>query len=154
MSAASELIFEAGTHEHAEELARTLRPEDLAEVKASGFADARAALLFSIDSSKVSWAAIVDGKVGAMFGIGTGPAGDQIWFLTGEVFRQHARLFVRRAKEVMRRLLQHHASLANHIDARYPAAVRWAKWLGFEVGEAVPYGPAGQLFHPACIRRA
>jgi hypothetical protein len=39
--------------------------------------------------------------------------------------------------------------LENFIDARYEAAVRWAKWLGFDVGAPVPYGPAGMPFHPA-----
>lgn len=153
MSAASDLIFEAGTFDHALELAKTLRPEDLAEVQACGFLDAVQALNLAIAGSKVSWACLVDGRVAAMFGVGDGPGGEQVWFLTGRLFLEHARLFVSRAKEVMRRLLEHHAQLQNHIDARYPAAVRWAKWLGFEVGEPVPYGPHGQLFHPAHIRR-
>lgn len=150
---AGELALEAGTLAHAAALAPTLRPEDLAEVQACGFPDAQTALGVAVAGSKVSWACLVDGEVAAMFGIGDGPGGEQLWFLTGQGFVRHARLFVSRAKDVMRRLLEHHASLQNHIDARYPAAVRWARWLGFEVGEPVPYGPHGQLFHPAHIRR-
>ena len=154
MSATADLTLAAGTLEHAAALAPTLRPEDLAEVQACGFKNALHALHVAVEGSKVSWACLVDGEVAAMFGVGDGPGGEQLWFLTGQGFVQHARLFVARAKGVMRRLLEHHATLEQHIDARYQAAVRWAKWLGFEVGEPVPYGPAGQLFHPARIRRA
>lgn len=150
---AADLTFAAGTVEHAAALAPTLRPEDLAEVQACGFEDARHALVEAVEGSTVCWACLVDGEVAAMFGVGDGPGGEQLWFLTGQLFVTRARLFVSRAKEVMRRLLERHADMQNHIDARYLAAVRWAKWLGFEVGDPVPYGPAGQLFHPARIKR-
>jgi hypothetical protein len=72
-----------------------------------------------------------------------------MWFITGQKFIERPRAFARPARAVMAQLLERYPILVNYIDARYEAAVRWAKWLGFRVGEPVPYGPAGMPFHPA-----
>ncbi len=64
------LVFIPATADHAEELALTLRPEDTAEVLACGFGSAREALLLSLQRSEAAWAAMVDGAVAAMFGLG------------------------------------------------------------------------------------
>ena len=42
--------------------------------------------------------------------------------------------------------------LINYTDARYTKALRWLRWLGFHMHEAVPYGVNGELFHPMTLR--
>lgn len=143
---AVELSFESATELHAIALAPDLRPEDLAEVLACGRHGALDALVYSVQLSTACWAAVADGEVAAMFGL---CPGDEVWFLTGHGFRRHRRAFIRAAPFVLAELLARSGRLGNWIDARYSAAVRWAKWLGFEVAPAVPYGPTGALFHPA-----
>jgi hypothetical protein len=152
---AGELVIIPATREHAEELAPTLRAEDVAEVQACGYVDGRHALLMALERSSAAWAALLDGKVGALFGVSVGPGieDDLIWLLAGAVFAKHPRPFMRRAKKILEQLLDYHPSLGNFIDARHAESLRWVKWLGFTVGEAVPYGPAGLLFHPARIER-
>lgn len=149
-----ELLFIRATEAHADELAMTLRPEDTAEVLACGFKDAHDALRLSLQRSDAAWAATVDGAVAALFGVTShSESRTVVWFLTGSVFLANARLFVKHAKAAIRILLEPYSSLENYVDARYSAAVRWARWLGFELAEAHPYGPAGQLFHLATLRR-
>jgi hypothetical protein len=144
------------TREHAEALARTMRAEDVAECHAGGLAPL-AALVQSVDTSDVAYAALVDGQVGAMFGVGQLAGVDEpvghVWFLTGASFARHPRPFVRIARWVVAHMLQLYPVLFNIIDFRYTAAVRWAKWLGFDVGEPMPFGPAGVPFVSARLRR-
>lgn len=150
----SGLAFIPATLEHAAELARTMRPEDVAEVAACGYSPLDS-LRRSVSMSSSAWAIVAGGEVAALFGVVAYPGEDAgcIWFLTGQVFLKHVRAIVKMAPQVMRELLEERGCLDNVIDARYSAAVRWAKWLGFAVGEPVPYGPEGRLFHPAVIKR-
>jgi hypothetical protein len=152
-------IVEA-TYADAAALAASLRPEDAAELAAIGETDMTLAINRCMDASTVSFAAVLDGQVGAMFGCGPvrsalgSPDGlGWVWFITGKTFAQKPRPFARPARAVMAQLLERFPILVNYIDARYEAAVRWAKWLGFDVGAPVPYGPAGMLFHPARLEK-
>lgn len=150
----SGLSFIPATLEHARELAGTLRPEDAAEVLACGYSPLEG-LERSVRMSSRAWAIVAGGEVAALFGV-FGYSGEDagcIWFLTGQVFLKNWRAVARVAPAVMRELLEGCGCLDNVIDARYSAAVRWARWLGFQVGTAVPYGPEGRLFHPAVITR-
>ena len=146
----TELSFEPANELHAICLAPDLRVEDLAEVKACGFHSALHALASSVRASTQCWAAVADGEVACMFGLC--PDGI-VWFLTGKGFRKHVKAFVRAAPQLMAELLERGGTIGNWIDARYSGAVRFARWLGFEVGPAVPYGLRGEPFHPAVYRR-
>lgn len=138
---------------HCMRLGDSLRAEDRAELEALGRPDPHYALVECLQASDVVFAAVVEGEVAAMFGcspVTEAPTGvGCVWFLTGSAFAAHPRAFVRIARSVMKQLLERYPVLVNFIDARYSAAVRWAKWLGFDVKAPVPYGPAGMLFHPA-----
>lgn len=153
---APQILFVPATAAHAEELAVTMRPEDLAESIAAGFQDGRDALRVALEKSQYAFTATVDGKVAALFGVAHFPfiqGVDTVWFLTGTAFLQKARHFLPYAHVVVEQLLSQSEYLMNFIDARYEAAVRWAKWLGFHICPPVPYGPMGLPFHPAVLRR-
>jgi hypothetical protein len=157
---AGSLTFVPAHEGHAQSLALTMRPEDVEEVGASGYDSPLQALLVALEVSDRSWAVLADGEVAAMFGIataadtvlGSGHIG-QVWFLTGSGFLRHKRAFVRVARAVVRQLLEECGILYQYVDARYAAALRWVKWLGFAVGPPVAHGPHGLPFCPAVIRR-
>jgi hypothetical protein len=142
------------TPEHADALAPRMRAADVAEVLASdGHAPAEA-LRYAIAASTEAWAWLVDGEVGAIWGLGLlSFVGDvwTPWLLTSELVDRFPKAFVRGCREQLGQLGWHHV-LVNFIDARHARALRWAKALGFELGEAVPYGPAGLPFRRITLR--
>jgi hypothetical protein len=160
LAAPSVSLVEA-TPEHAEALAPQMRLEDEAEVVASGFADAREALLVSLAGSLAAYALLFDGEVAALFGVapldetllGTSSSG-VAWVLTGRAATRHRKAFVRWSRPALALLLRERHHLVNMVDARYAAALRWARWLGFRIGEPEPFGPHGHLFCPISIRRS
>jgi len=133
-----------------------MRPEERAELTAAAL-EPLEAVLQSMRKSDASWAAIVAGEVGAMFGVGqlagTSERVGQVWFLTATPFIKHPRAYMAVAREAVSSMLELYPVLFNIIDSRYAAAVRWAKWIGFDVGAAQPFGPAGVPFVPARLRR-
>lgn len=158
--AAPSVTFTAATAWHARELAPTMRAADAAEVRASGGYSPLEALEASLMHSAHAWACLFDGQVAALFGLVplrrpgalTGPACAAAWLLTGELVQRHPRAFLRACEAVVPALLQKYPVLTNHVDARYTAALRWARWLGFEVGGPVPFGEAGLPFHPITLK--
>jgi hypothetical protein len=154
---ASEARIVTATKAHAAALELTLRPEERRELAASGGEGPIGSLAVSVDAITALWG----DEVVAMAGIGKpvhptvgGPAVSVVWFLTGAGFPLRARHFMKPAKEVLRRFLETVGVLVNLIDARYEAAVRWAKWLGFEILPPIEWGRQGRKFHPARLRRA
>lgn len=143
--------FIAASVEHARALAETLRPEDWAECQAAGFTDRLETLKESLARSDLAWALLLDGEVAALFGVcGEG----LVWFLTGEAFARHPFTVARLGREWVRALLEVYAQLGNYIDARYAKAIRFARLLGFQLGELTPYGPHQLPHHFALIRRS
>jgi hypothetical protein len=144
---------------HALRLAPFLRKEDVAEVRALGM-DPTQALLDSVSNSSEAFAVSFDGELSAIFGVvparetllGSSDVG-QIWMLSGEGITRHRKAFLRVSRWVVAQLLQRYRLLWNVIDARYAGALRWARWLGFEVMEARPAGPFNMLFCPFIVRR-
>lgn len=147
---------------HAEALAPLMRPEDAAEVWASGGYPPLDVLLEALNFSDVAYTLFLDGEVAAMWGVGpamkpTLLAGRWLgvpWLLTGRAVTKHPGAFLRACRACLPLLLQRYPVLVQWVDARYVAAVRWVRWLGFEVGEPVPFGVSGLPFHPVRIRRS
>lgn len=153
---ATEAVIRQAEEHDAFELVRVMRDEDAAECFAGGVHPLEA-VQHSMRTSDASWSVLVGGELVAMFGVGplagVSELVGQVWFLTGEGFSRHRRACVRAARPAIAVMLQFYPVLFNIIDARYAAAVRWAKWLGFDVGEPQPFGPAGVPFVPARLRR-
>lgn len=56
--------------------------------------------------------------------------------------------FIRHCRTDLKAFFAQWSRLYNVVDARNMKAIRWLKWLGFEVLPATPYGPFGLPFHP------
>ncbi|HWV38855.1 MAG TPA: hypothetical protein VN033_10315 [Vulgatibacter sp.] len=138
---------------HVDELAPKLRPADAAEVLASGGFTPREALEESVRASAHAFAALFDGEVAGMWGVVDGPGCGIVWALTGPAVERHPKAFLRHSRVAVGVLLRHYPALVNYVDARYAAALRWVRRLGFEVGPPETFGAAGLLFHRILLRR-
>lgn len=151
--------FAPATLAHVEALAPTLRAGDVAEVQALGLSPLEA-LRQSVESSDEAWALGLDGDLAAVGGVQVlhratllgPPESGSVWLLTGAAVERHRVSFAVATKQALRLLLRRYPLLVQAVDARYTAALRWARWLGGEVQPAVPWGPKEMPFHPVFWR--
>lgn len=122
--------------------------------------ESREALVESQAASSLCYAALFDGEMAALCGVvpfsqtalGDSGAG-LVWMLSGHACSKHPKAFLRTSRAVADVLLEQYRCLGNLVDARYTAALRWARWLGAELSEPRPVGPRQQLFIPFTLRR-
>jgi hypothetical protein len=154
--AASELELVPVTEAHVLELSAHLRAEDADEGRRSHGLEPLDLLQLAVSNSRVALAGLIGERVACITGVGqTDHTGEAcVWLLTGDAVNADPRAFLRACRPALAKFLELCPVLYNAIDARYPRAVRWAAWLGFKVGEPVPFGPQGALFHPVEIRRS
>lgn len=96
---------------------------------------------------------VVNDRVVAMFG--DIKHDDRIgvpWLISTTEVAKHRRAFLVECDREVAAMRQRHQVLINYTDARYVKALRWLRWLGFQMHEAVPYGVNGELFHPMTLR--
>lgn len=131
-------------------LAENPRPEEVEEVWASHNHDiqeaVRAGLRRSADAIGVYRDNVFQGIVGV---VPISFMGDYAspWMLTTKDVSKHPRILLGYTKKVISHWHKRWPVLENWIDARYEASIRWAKWAGFTVYEAQPYGVEQLPFH-------
>ncbi len=129
-----------------------LREADVREVWASSKATPEEALNRSFEGATVSWSILLDGECIGMFGVGAmnllSPVG-MPWMLASDMLndRRAWRRFLRESRFHIARMHEMYPVLVNWIDDRNKASLRWAKWVGFKVFDAEPFGPFGLPFH-------
>lgn len=96
----------------------------------------------------MSRAALIDGEVGAMWGLGGAPLGrvGQPWLLTGTAVERARIAFLREGRREVARMLVFFPELRGMVDARYARAIRFLGALGFDVGPEQPWGARGAAF--------
>ncbi len=159
--AAPEIDIVKATVHHAWKMAPHMRQADVLECRASGGYEPLEALDVSLRVSTAAYALMVGGEVACLFGVAPVPsdtilgAGDVgiVWLLGTTVIDRHPRAFLRLCRPVLRELFAYFPVLVNAIDARYISAIRWARWLGFEVQSAVDWGFEHRPFHFITARR-
>jgi hypothetical protein len=159
--APSELTVVEATYRHALDLAFHLFEGERDELEAHFGGAPLDAVLRGLTLSAESYAVLDGSCVVAMFGVVPDPKptllGGQVgalWFLTAEAFLRVARQTLRLARRVLPALLERYTALAVFIDARYVASLRLARFLGFALRPAVPFGAAGLPFHCAVLERS
>lgn len=153
-------MIRKATYADAVQLATTMRPADAAECRASGGYTPLEALHESMRVSDFVHALELGDQVAALWGVApvggtlvTGPAVGVLWALTSTAVDRHRKSFAATSSRVILGLQQLYPVLTNMVDARYTDALRWARWLGFEVHPARPFGFEQRLFHPIVLRR-
>lgn len=141
------VVFEPATAAHAVALAPNLRPECLRDVLALGYPDALDGLLAGF-ASEMSFAALLDGEVLAMFGASES---GEVWVLTSNAVLKHPRAFLRCCRPGLALLWERCGHLTNYVDARFEDCIRWLEWLGCELGPVEMH--AGRLAYPVTLLR-
>lgn len=142
------------TEEHFKELARLAPLEQVEEVRASHNTDIYTVAKEGSRRSEKTWAAIYNDELVGIIGVtpysflGETAAP---WLLTTG---RHPKVLLKETKKVLQVILDRWPVLINYIDARYESSLRWARWSGFHIHPAQPYG-AGQLpFHRIELRKS
>jgi stage V sporulation protein SpoVS len=137
------------TEDDARELAPLLRAEDRAEVLALGVAPVDG-LLQSLAAAREAWTYRDDGRIICMAGVAPlsliGSTGIP-WLLGSPLVVAHRRAFMVETRRMVARWLDWFPVLRNVVDARYQAAIRWLRWLGFTIGE--PFNLSRGVFRVA-----
>lgn len=110
-------------------------------------------LRYSVEKSVNPRAYVVNGRVVAMFGdIKLDEQTGVPWLISTTEIDRHHRAFLTECDREVAAMRQRYKVLINYTDARYVKALRWLRWLGFHMHDAVPYGINGELFHPMTLR--
>lgn len=129
---------------HIPDLVRDARQADIEECWAAGAIPFSTALEFSIAVSEWSKTWLVNGVPAAMGGI---CVGGLVWILGTNLVDRHARAFLAQTNKEFLDVKAMHPILFNFVDVRNRRAVRWIKWLGFEMQGPIPYGPFKKPFY-------
>ena len=137
------------TEEHILELSQTMRKDDIAEVWAGWHKTPLEALRISAEYTKQSWTGLADDRVVCMFGIAQPSILSYVgapWLLGSEELPKHFRTFLRGNKIYIKAIKKEFELLENYVDTRNTTAIRWLKWLGFELSSPEPYGVERRTF--------
>jgi len=149
-----EAIIRAVRPGDVKELVANLRDADRLEIMGM-HTSLEAAARYSVERSRYVAAAECDGRLVCIFGVGSmGTLSDTgvPWLLGTNEMRHHRRAVLEKSREYVPAMLVLYPVLRNYVDARYTEAVRWLKWLGFDVKPAQRIGRRGELYHPFEMR--
>lgn len=142
-----EITFREATPEDAAFITARLRAADVAEVLALGCPPEKAVEL-SRKFSDFAWTGLIDGEPAMMFGCGCSLFSEvaEVWALGTDLCTRSPREMLVYGRQKIREMLDIFPKMQNYCDARYKAAHRWLKKLGFEIDAPEPYGPMGEMF--------
>lgn len=134
-----------------EELTENAAPRHVLEVIRVSGQTFKRALELSVNSSPDPYAMLgPDGQVLAMFGVSQFSVLDDDgvpWLLGSQEQHKHPKQLLRASRVWMAEQKQIYPRLTNFVDATYPQAIRWLKWLGFDILPAEPLGNRRALLH-------
>lgn len=131
------------TSEHIAHIAAHIRPADKAELAEIWRQSPVVALVDSLNQSTHAWTGLVDDEPICMFGVASGGIlGDvgRPWMIGTTKLDKYAVIFLRRCKGCVELMQSEYSTLINMVAADNELAIRWLKWLGFEMGEVEAYG--------------
>jgi len=133
------------------DLAPRVRKQDVEELEASVDMSVEDQLVFAFKKSTDPKAGVIDGNVECLFGVGV----DSLltvrgtpWLISSDVLVKHAKPFLRGSRDYIRSLEDEYMELSNHVYVKNKDAIRWLRWLGFEIKDPEPFGYKKLMFHP------
>lgn len=142
--------FISTTPAHIEQLASAIRKDDLNEVRASSGTGAYEAISVCVKASAEPITALYEGDVLCIFGIAKTTFLSKSaapWMLGSRVLDRHKKSFLIYSKRYIEEARKDYPHMVNYVDSRYIKAVRWLKWLGFDMVENAVMGYDGVMFH-------
>jgi hypothetical protein len=142
----------AATMDHARAI--RLRPGDAMEVCALGETQ-ESALGKTLARAVSADTYLIDGEPVAIAGIVlpsllSGVASP--FLMTGEPVERHRKSFMEHTRVRVEGWRLHYDVLVSYVHADYARAIRWLRWLGFEIGPVRSIGPLDAPFHEAILR--
>lgn len=142
------LTYRPATVEDAVSLSGRLRHEDMVEVHLASGKSPEEVLVLSLSISEVAEAAVVDGEVIAIRGIGGGGGIGVPWLLCSPEVSRWSKRMVADAIPWVAHHLQRYQMLTNMVHAENTKAIQWLRRLGFTIGDLHPEWGAGKApFH-------
>lgn len=140
---------------HIMQIAPYVRQCDRDEVWAQTHLDVAEALEMALGQSpETTFSCHLDGKVVAIFGVvedvalsDTTSRAGILWMLATNDIYEHVGLFHEHTAAWLEYYRGQFDYIANWVDARNTAAVKWIAQVGFTVHDPVPHGPDGLPFH-------
>lgn len=130
------------TLDHIEPIANSVRQGDLDECWAQGMMTMRDALKMSIEGAAIARVGRADGVPGVIYGVTeVGDRDGQIWMVTTHLIEKHQRAFLEHSRSELDDFQQRYDRLYNFVDVRNKRAIRWLKWLSFNLEGPIAYGP-------------
>lgn len=125
---------------------RDAEVQEFAALGATSFECMRLGMLYS-DAQTIFF----NDEPAAMWGISHFEDHSVVWAVFTKAIERHPIAFLRESRRLAAAFP---CAVENYVDARNVAAVKWFKWLGFEVSQPMPYGVHGELFHRFTNARA
>ncbi len=149
-----QITISIATEDDARYVARNLRAADRAEVRALGFTPEQAVEV-SRRESDTAWVARVNGTPAMVFGVRQALVAEEaeIWALGTDVCTSCPRQMLWYGRRIVEGLSRRYPVMKNYCDARYDAAHRWLRKIGFSVGVPRAVGPKGAMFCEIRITR-
>lgn len=145
------------TEQDALEIARHVRPDDLAEIAAQTFQHPYYSMLRGLkENPDKTMTGLIDGVPVCMWGVVPGGFLFKVgipWMIGTVHLDTHAHTFLRRCRKPVMELFAGYDTLFNYVDARNTRAIEWLRWCGFTVHEAEPYGLNRLPFHKFTMHR-
>lgn len=141
---------------HIAKLIKDMRDEEIAEIWASHGVRPEDIILYLTESSRDVSTVLYKGKVLCITGIVPFSLISDVaspWLLTTNEMKKYPRILLKGTKFFLDKWKKEYRILENQVDARYTASLRWAKWAGFTIYDAEPYGYLQLPFHRIQIRR-
>ena len=133
-----------------------IRQADVDELWAIAMSTPADCLRQGLNLSPKSWVGLADDTPLCIFGVTPiamlGAVGAP-WMVGTDDIDQHARGFVKACRGAVQQIFAPYDHLMNFVDARNLRAIRWLKWLGFEIFPAEPMGHEHRLFHRFEMKR-
>lgn len=136
---------------HVPFVAENVRDADRDELWAAACLTPEQALSKSMECSTLAWTGLYDNVPVCMFGVSEGSALAGVgipWMIGTKLVDKYATQFLRRNKGKVQEMLNVYPLLMNYVDVRNTRAIRWLRWLGFEIGASIPFGPYNMPFRP------
>lgn len=129
------------------EMAAKMRDGDRRECLAAGMSPKRA-VWRSYRSSLLTFSALVDGELAAIFGMGGDMVTDvgEPWLFTTPLVEVSPKWFVRHARALVARMLESKPKLEGYVFADYRQACGLLERIGFTLDPPIPYGRNGTPF--------
>lgn len=147
--------IEQPTDEYLAYLSQNLRGIDVREMWLMHRYTPRIAIKSGAQLSDKCFVVTADGIPVIIFGVEGEGLSDRasIWMLATDQIKRIQKSFLKRSRAVFLDLINDYDMVYNYVYEKNSIALRWLKWLGFNIHEAEPTGAEGALFHLVEYRR-